>query len=312
MKRLISLTRLILLISLFHHITISLFAEDWIVPPDKAEKTAPFVFSKESVEKGAELFVKNCQSCHGDPTRGNFAKLDPTPEDPASEKFKELTDVEMFYKITNGRGTMPQFKMILSEDDRWDLISYIRSFHSGYIQPEPELTSMTGAGERASMTILFDSLSKMVTISVYTVKNDMKSPVKGAEVLFFVKRYFGNLSLGDAVRTNEEGIISYPFPDGIAGDSTGQLTLIAQLNESSGYGNAKKAILVPLGVPTEWISLTAQRAMWNINFKAPVWLILSYSLTVLGVLLALVYIMLQIRKIFYLGSAVDDAKSDKP
>lgn len=285
--------------------------EEWTVPADQSDRIAPFLFTQESVTKGTDLFMKNCQSCHGTPSKGNFAKMDPSPGDPASEKFQKLTDGEMFFKITNGRGAMPQFKMILSEEDRWDLISYIRSFHSGYIQPEPELTVLAGSGEPATMTVLFDTLSKMVTISVYTMKNDVKTPVGGAEVLFFVKRYFGNLPLGDGIRTNDDGVITYHFPEGIAGDSTGRVTLIAQLNESSGFGNVKKTIFVPLGTPTEWDSLTAGRAMWNINFKAPVWLILSYSLTVLGVIITLIYIMLQIRKIFFLGAAFDDEQSDK-
>jgi len=309
MKALKNYIRILLIISLFA-IRYSLFAQDWSVPTDQANKTAPVLFTTESIQKGADLFVKNCQSCHGNPARANFVKMDPSPGDPASEKFQKLTDGEMFYKITNGKGAMPQFKMILGEEDRWDLVAYIRSFHTGYIQPEPEINAMTGSGELASMTIRFDSLSKIVTISVYTIKNELKSPVKGAEVLFFIKRYFGNLQLGDGVLTNDEGIISYPFPEGIVGDSIGRVTLIAQLNESSGYGTAKKSILMPLGVPMEWVSLTAERAMWNINFKAPIWLILSYTLTVLGVLITLIYIMLQIRKIFLLGSAYDEERSE--
>lgn len=311
MKRLMSYTRVFLIISLFHYFTISLFSEEWTVPAGQSDKTAPFKFTPEIVRKGADLFMKNCQSCHGIPTKANFARLDPSPGDPASEKFQKLTDGEMFFKITNGRGTMPQFKMILSEEDRWDLTGYIRSFHSGYVQPEPEPTTAANAGERASLTVIFDSTSNLVIISVFTMNNEVKTPVKGAEVLFFVKRYFGNLLLGDAIATNENGVISYRLPDGIAGDSNGQVMLIVELNESGGHGNAKKSILVPLGIPTEWISLTADRAMWNINFKAPVWLILSYSFTVLGVIITLIYIMLQIRKIFLLGSAYNDEQSDK-
>lgn len=309
MKTFITYIRLFLLISLFHHFTISLVAEEWIVPEDQAAKTAPFLFTAESVQQGADLYAKNCQSCHGNPTKANFVKLDPSPGDPASEKFQKLTDGDMFYKITNGRGAMPQFKMILSEEERWDLISYIRSYHTGYIQPEPEIAGHTGSGEKASMTVIFDSATHLVTISVYTLKDEVKVPVKGAEVLLFAKRYFGNLPLGDAT-TNAEGIITYKFPEGVAGDSIGRVTLMAQLNESSGYGNAKKSILVPLGTPTQWVPLTAERAMWNINFKAPVWLILSYSLTVLGVIITLLYILLQIRKIFLIGSAMDEKEPE--
>ncbi len=41
----------------------------------------------------------------------------------------------MFYKITVGKSPMPSFKTILAEEDRWDVISYIRSFNKNYVQP---------------------------------------------------------------------------------------------------------------------------------------------------------------------------------
>ena len=55
---------------------------------------------------------------------------------------------------------MPQFKSILSEEQRWDVISYIRSFHPDYKQPNPELAIAAAKGGRSKIEIRFDSLTK--------------------------------------------------------------------------------------------------------------------------------------------------------
>lgn len=279
-----------------------LMAEDWTVPSDQKEQVAPFLFTPGSVEKGADLFLKNCQSCHGNPTRADFARMDPSPGDPASGKFRELSDGEMFYKISNGRGAMPQFKLILSEEDRWSLVSYLRSFHPGYIQPDLPAQPAGGMGERGIIELTSDSVSKNITVRVFLQREGSQDPLPGAGVHFYVKRFFGNLPLGDQVRTGADGKAHFRFPEGIPGDSTGFVNLVAQLNESGGYGGAKKEIRVRFGDPARWIPLTEGRTMWNINAKAPIWLMLVYSLTVLGVFITLIYIMLQIRRIFYLGT----------
>jgi len=39
-----------------------------------------------------------------------------------------MTDGELFWKITAGRKPMPSFETKLSEDERWMLVDYIRTF----------------------------------------------------------------------------------------------------------------------------------------------------------------------------------------
>jgi len=285
---------------------VNVSAEEWTVPQDQRERTAPALFTAEQIKSGADLYQKNCHSCHGDPTKGNFARLDPSPGDPASGKFQALTDGEMFYKITTGKGAMPQFGMILSEEQRWSLVAYVRSFHPGYIQPEPEVGTRGGGGVRAGLTVTVDTLSRMVSVLVSIPDGSSTKPLPGAEVRFFVKRYFGQQPIASGIRSNSLGKIDFLFPSGIPGDSAGRVNLGVRLDEAGGYGSASREITVPFGDPTQWVSLTDPRAMWNVRAKAPVWLILTYSLTVIGVMITILYILLQFRKIHRLGSDTAD------
>jgi len=40
----------------------------------------------------------------------------------------EMTDGEIFYKITEGRKPMPSFKKRMTEEQRWQLVNYVRTF----------------------------------------------------------------------------------------------------------------------------------------------------------------------------------------
>ena len=276
----------------------------WVVPEDQKGEMATFRFTDEVVANGAVIFAKNCQSCHGQPGKANWAKIVPEPGDPATEKFSKDSDGELFYKITNGRGTMPQFRNILSEEERWDVIAYLRSFHKGYVQPDPEKAKAQAKGGKATIAMKYDSATGELQFQVIHTKDKVTVPATNAKIQVFVKRYFGILQAGET-KTNAKGYAAFRFPKEIPGDSAGKLAVVARLDENSGYGSAEKTDTVQAGKPVTWVSLTEQRAMWNVRSKAPVWLMLSYTLVLAGVLLTLVYILFQIRKIHHTGRAMD-------
>jgi hypothetical protein len=282
----------------------------WVVPEENKEEVCPFKFTPETIKAGAEVFTKNCQSCHGIPTKANWANIQPVPGDPASEKFRAETDGSLFFKISNGRGPMPQFKNILSEEQRWDVISYIRSFHAGYIQPNPELAIAAAKGGRSKIEVKFDSVSKKITFFVTNTREKITSPAGHAGLQIFVKRYFGNQPVG-SVKTNDRGFASFDFPQNIPGTDSGYVTLYVALNEDGGYGNADATIRLPVGTPTTWVSLTAKNAMWNVRAKSPVWLTLAYCLTVLGVFVTLGIIAFRIKKIYEIGKLTETNQQEE-
>lgn len=86
---------------------------------------------EESISKGKTLFAKNCIVCHGKDGRGKtpIGKTISNMPDFTNPAMKEKSDQELFDTITKGKAPMPSFKR-LSEEDRWDLVHYIRTFAS--------------------------------------------------------------------------------------------------------------------------------------------------------------------------------------
>ena len=80
-------------------------------------------------QKGQSLYNVYCRTCHGETGFGDGAAgsgLDPKPANFHRGRVQQQTDGAIFYKLSNGRGSMPAFKNSLSEEQRWQLVSYIR------------------------------------------------------------------------------------------------------------------------------------------------------------------------------------------
>ena len=103
----------------------------WIVP-EKAAKTANAVkTSAASVSEGKALWTQHCSSCHGKTGLGDGSKaaqLKTTPPDFTKASFQSQTDGSLFYKVSEGRDDMPNFKKKLPEaDDIWNLVNFMRT-----------------------------------------------------------------------------------------------------------------------------------------------------------------------------------------
>lgn len=103
-------------------------------PAEYAGKTNPFGNQADAVAAGEALFAERCSSCHGPEGAGDgaaAASLDPKPAD-LSVKLPEGDDF-LFWRIMDGgamepwNSSMPAHKGILTEDQVWQLVSYIRS-----------------------------------------------------------------------------------------------------------------------------------------------------------------------------------------
>ena len=281
-----------LLFILFISVVISASGQTWDVPADKKTKASPIIFNAETAKKGETTFQLQCKSCHGEPGKANFVNLTPSPGDPATDKFQKQTDGALFYKITNGRVVMPTFKDILTEEERWQLIAYFRSFNKGYTQAPVNGKGIVAEVPAALLTISYNEVKGNIQV---LATDTLKKPLTNVPVLLFVKRYFGNLPIGESTPTDDKGIASFEFPKDIPGDKKGNLSVIAKL---SGEGiDTKKTEILTLGIPTDKPPLTFNRAMWNVGKKAPIWLIISYCTVVIVIWSFLGYIVMQLVKI---------------
>ncbi|MCX6286251.1 MAG: cytochrome c [Bacteroidetes bacterium] len=266
----------------------------WIVPDDQKAKICLVKFTPDMLKQGEALYMKNCQSCHGIPTKKNFAAISPTPGDLSEPKVGTQKDGELFFRITTGKAPMPEFRNILTEDERWSVISFLRSFHKGYFQPDPE--KMAGSiGKRIKLAMTYDTVKKKIMIKAIELTKEGPQPAKGAEIIVFVQRYFGNMQLTDTKRTSENGFAGFDWPQDLPGDKNGNVILGARVNDPA--GKMQEAVVkdtLAIGVPTNKPALTDTRAMWSTRDKAPVWMILTYTLAVIVVWYFIIFIILSV------------------
>ena len=100
-------------------------------PLTTSKKTNPIPKTKKSVARGKKLYLTNCAKCHG--LRGNgygtaaHAIMTWPRQLFAWNKTDSATDGYLFQFITYGSTDMPPWGLILNEDERWNLINYIKS-----------------------------------------------------------------------------------------------------------------------------------------------------------------------------------------
>jgi len=109
-------------------VTMKVMAHGWMAPKEAAEIKNPIVLDAESVRIGKEAYLDFCAACHGDNLEGLKAEeaginID-TPN--LKQRLKTHTDGDFFWKINEGRGEMPSFKDELSDEEKWQIIYYIR------------------------------------------------------------------------------------------------------------------------------------------------------------------------------------------
>src|SRR5258708_2983687 len=103
----------------------------WPVPEEAKQLKNPLQPTAPALKSAREVYADKCAHCHGDSGKGDgqdASKYDPAPTDfTDAKRMNEATDGELFYKISEGKKPMPVFKNKLSEDQRWELVLFIRS-----------------------------------------------------------------------------------------------------------------------------------------------------------------------------------------
>ena len=86
------------------------------------------------IEAGQKVYGRVCSNCHGESGTGDGPSgmsLPVKPRDFSNCKFqKKRTDGELFYVIKFGSWPMPPMIPLITEEDAWEVIAYIRTFCS--------------------------------------------------------------------------------------------------------------------------------------------------------------------------------------
>jgi mono/diheme cytochrome c family protein len=279
---------------------------EWVVPEDKVGNVAPFEFTEATVKTGEKLYNTNCQSCHGQPGKENYIALNPIPGDLAWPEVQSQTDGELFYKFTEGRGAMPSFKNILSAEERWALVAYIRTYKADYVQPSTEMAKAF-SGAAVLLNTIYDAAEHTLKVTANEMGDAGAAgdPAPGLDLALFAKRYFGDLKLDEEKTTGPDGSVTFMIPTDLPGDTAGMLHCFVRVVNNDDYSNVKEEITLTTNQKADDYSLTEERAMWGSMKKIPIWLLATYLVVVLGVFGTLAYIALLIRKIYLAGKQND-------
>ena len=104
----------------------------WNVPPEARMLANPVPADQTSIAAGKAIYEDRCADCHGHAGNGNGSKSMRFRVKPADFTDVGLmgtrTDGELFWKITAGKKPMPSFESKLTDEERWMVVDYIRTF----------------------------------------------------------------------------------------------------------------------------------------------------------------------------------------
>ena len=162
----------------------------------------------------------------------------------------------------------------------------------------------------ARSRITIDTTDDKNVIAVFNeYKGNAWVPVKGVDIKLGIKRFAGDLQIGDDLTytTDSTGKVKGEFKKtGMPGDESGHIILVAKVDDNDQYGNLRIEKSIPWGTKFTADKTFFHRALWASRFHSPVWLVvIAYSIIigVWGTLIYLVFLLIKIRKLGKQNSA---------
>jgi hypothetical protein len=144
------------------------------------------------------------------------------------------------------------------------------------------------------MNLLLKDSVKTIEINAYELGADgNKNPVK-TDLNVYVPRTFSKLKIAET-STDENGFVELEFPEGIPGDSLGNLNIICRIEGHEKYATVETAANIDWGVPTNYHVSKFHRALWTTI--APYWMIVTLTVLLLGVWGHYVYVIYKLYSI---------------
>lgn len=183
----------------------------------------PFAWTDTQAQTaGKAVYQQSCAGCHG--VGGSSLREFDFSLPAYSEKLEARPDF-YFWILSEGRINrgMPGYKSSLSEEKRWQNLTYVWSLGKAPPQP-PAAQPPARLAEGASLTVTVPRQADTGQEVTFTaiLKDAQGKPISAAVVKFFLTENFfaqGLMEIGEAV-TNEQGIATIKYIPRRAGDTS--------------------------------------------------------------------------------------------
>ena len=122
-------------------------AKDVVIPLEAENLKNPLAPTPEIIKKGFETYQRSCSLCHsadGHAHNQLGEAMYPPAMDLTSPHVQHWTEAELFWIIQNGVSLtgMPSWKSILTPEQTWELVHYIKSLPN--VSPELQAAANSG------------------------------------------------------------------------------------------------------------------------------------------------------------------------
>ena len=202
-------------------------------PSSYAGLKNPFLWSDTSVQEiGKKVYQQSCLGCHG--IKGNNLATSDFSRTDFSQSLEERADF-YFWVLSEGRLNkgMPPYKSSLSEEQRWQVLTYLWSFGAVVPSEATPPTKSLAEGERATLRLTAPQRAQSgqpLTLTAVLSNNGGK-PIANVPVTFLIKVDFfasGLMEIGDAM-TDDKGAAVFDYTPRQAGDTQ----VVARYQESN-------------------------------------------------------------------------------
>ncbi len=103
---------------------------NWTAPKSADSYKNPYEGNQKATLTGKKLYGQFCAICHGNKGKGDGMAgmaLKPRPADFTKDNIQSQTDGAIYWKLTEGKAPMAAYKETLTEQQRWQLVNFIRS-----------------------------------------------------------------------------------------------------------------------------------------------------------------------------------------
>jgi hypothetical protein len=195
----------------------------------------------------------------------------------------------------SGNAKISFSKLVPSDTSGITIIARLRD-NKLYVDAE---TQETVKDANIVLTTSQKDSAKILTVHATEVfPNGEQRPIPNLEINFGIHRLFGIMPLGDeaTATTDEHGIATFNFPEGINGDEKGKVVVAARIIDNDVYGNVETDATTSWGRRLVVDKNPFPRALWEP--RAPISLIATFCVIFGGIWFTygfVIYILVKIK-----------------